>query len=109
MKCVTIPAITVIMGLGEVVTENMYHVIVTLSQEIGGDSRGEPMHPNSEWLIKWCDRMVNKYGQPKTGYDWCSKLAHSIGEEGDDNPSDYAIEIAKKWETTINWREEENP
>lgn len=62
--------------------------------------RGEEMkmHPNTKRLMDWGDRMIKKFGHPKTGYDWCRKLAYSVGEEGNDYPSNYAITIAKKWE-----------
>ena len=48
--------------------------------------------------MDWNDRMVKKFGQPKTGFDWCRKLAYSVGEAGNDNPSDSAINIAETWE-----------
>ena len=67
------------------------------------------MEVNTKWLMNWNDRMLKKYGHPKTGYDWCRKLAYSIGEEGEYAPSNYAIEVAKKWETTINWDISEEP
>ena len=53
--------------------------------------------------MDWADRMNKKFGPPKTGYEWCRKLAYSVDEAGNDDPSDYAIEVAKKWESTINW------
>jgi len=56
------------------------------------------MYPNTKWLMDWNDRMVKKFGQPKTGFDWCRKLAYSVGEAGNDNPSDSAINIAETWE-----------
>jgi hypothetical protein len=56
------------------------------------------MHPNSQWLIEWADRMNAKYGPPKTGIEWCRKLAYFVSEEGNDHPSDMAIDIAKAWE-----------
>ena len=57
------------------------------------------MHPNTEWLMDWGDRMVKKFGQPtKKYYNWCRKLAYAVSEEGNANPSDYAISVAKKWE-----------
>lgn len=59
------------------------------------------MHPNTQWLINWADRMNAKWGPPETGYDWCRKLAYFVGEEGQDHPSDFAIEAAKKWESTL--------
>ena len=62
------------------------------------------MHSNTKWLIGWADRMNKKFGPPKTGYDWCRKLAYSVGEEGEDHPSDYAISVAKKWESTRKWK-----
>ena len=66
-------------------------------------SGADKLHSNTIWLIEWADRMNNKFGPPKTGYDWCRKLAYSVDEAGNENPSDYAIEVAKKWESTINW------
>jgi len=56
------------------------------------------MHPNAKWLMDWNDRMIAKYGQPKTGYDWCRKLAYAMNEEGNDYPSYDAIRMAEKWE-----------
>jgi hypothetical protein len=55
------------------------------------------LHPNTVWLIKWADKMDVKYGPPKEGYDWCRKLAYSVGEAGNDHPSLEAIEVAKRW------------
>lgn len=63
------------------------------------------IHPNTQWLMDWGDRMIKKFGHPEIGYDWCRKLAYSIGEEGNDHPSDYAIAVAKKWETVLKWKE----
>ena len=56
------------------------------------------MDDNTRWIMSWADRMYEKYGHPKTGYDWCRKLAYAVGEEGNDSPSFRAIELAKKWE-----------
>jgi hypothetical protein len=56
------------------------------------------MHPNSEWLIKWCDRMITKYGHPTYDFDWCRKLAYHMGEAGNDNPSYEAMKVAEEWE-----------
>ncbi len=42
--------------------------------------------------------MIKKFGQPKTGFDWCRKLAYSVGEAGNDNPSNSAINVAETWE-----------
>ena len=67
------------------------------------------MTSNTNWLMDWNDRMIKKYGHPKIGYDWCRKLAYSVGEAGNESPSDYAILVAKKWETTINWNINEDP
>ena len=61
------------------------------------------MHPNTKWIMDWADRMYAKFGLPKTGMDWCRKLAYSVGEGGEDHPSNYAISVAKKWETAIKW------
>lgn len=60
------------------------------------------MNDNTRWLLGWADRMVKKFGQPKSGYDWCRKLAYSVEEEGSDSPSDYAIAVARKWENDKN-------
>ena len=54
--------------------------------------------PNSQWLIDWCDRMIAKYGHPKSGVDWCRKLAYFMGEAGNDSPSNEAIIVAMEWE-----------
>lgn len=27
------------------------------------------MHPNTEYLMRWNDRMVKKFGQPETGWE----------------------------------------
>lgn len=56
------------------------------------------MDRRSEWLMAWGDRMVEKYGHPKGGIDWCRKLANFMGEAGNDDPSDSAIREAQKWE-----------
>ena len=64
------------------------------------------MHENTKWLMRWADRMYKKFGPPKTGLDWCRKLAYSVGEEGLDHPSDYAVSVARKWEKAIDWNEE---
>ena len=53
----------------------------------------------TEWLMAWCDRMIEKNGHPKNGIDWCRKLAYFMGETGNDNPSVEAIELAKRWES----------
>ena len=42
--------------------------------------------------------MVEKYGQPKEGYDWCRKLAYHMGEAGNYTPSHKALETALAWE-----------
>ena len=62
-----------------------------------GEAMNEP-HLNTLWLMSWNNRMVAKYGQPNTNEDWCRKLAYYMGEEGNDVPSNAAIEIARKWE-----------
>lgn len=56
------------------------------------------MNPNTKWLMNWNDRMIVKFGQPKAGIDWCRKLAYSVGEAGNDNPSNYATNVAETWE-----------
>lgn len=56
------------------------------------------MHRNTVWLMNWDDRMVKKYGQPLSQKDWCTKLAYSVGEEGNDYPSNHALSIAEEWE-----------
>lgn len=53
---------------------------------------------NSAWLMEWCDRMLNKFGHPSSGVDWCRKLAYATGEAGNDSPSDEAISMAMRWE-----------
>lgn len=58
----------------------------------------EETHPNTKWLIDWCDRMIAKFGHPKDDFDWCRKLAYHMGEEGNDHPSEEAIKVAKRWE-----------
>lgn len=60
------------------------------------------LHQNSVWLMNWADRMIAKYGQPKTGLEWCRKLAYSVGEAGQDHPSDDAIRTAIEWENELN-------
>ena len=60
------------------------------------------MNPNTKWLMGWCDRMVAKFGHPKDDFDWCRKLAYYVGEAGNYDPSDNAIEVAKTWEF-IDW------
>lgn len=59
------------------------------------------LHPNTIWLISWADRMVDKYGQPEEGIDWCRKLAIYMEEEGNDYPSNNALEVARRWEKHI--------
>lgn len=56
------------------------------------------MHKNTKWLIDWADRMHSKFGPPVMGLDWCRRLAYYLDEQGNDHPSDFAIEVAKKWE-----------
>lgn len=56
------------------------------------------MHENTIWLIRWHDRMVEKYGKPDSNEDWCRKLAYTVGEEGNDHPSYHAVAVAKEWE-----------
>jgi len=58
------------------------------------------LHPNTERLMAWADRMYAKHGNPKTGYDWCRKLAYAVGEAGNDYPSDEALRVAEKWESS---------
>ena len=59
------------------------------------------LHPNTIWLMSWCDRMIAKYGHPKDCEDWCRKLAYYMGEAGNDHPSDQAIQIAHDWEVSM--------
>ena len=56
------------------------------------------MKLNTVWIMSWGDRMIKKHGHPKTGVDWCRKLAYFMDEAGNDSPSDNAITIAKVWE-----------
>ena len=56
------------------------------------------MHENTKWLMDWADRMNEKFGHPEDDFDWCRKLAYFVSEEGNDNPSNYAISVAKIWE-----------
>ena len=56
------------------------------------------MDKNTVWLMEWNDRMVAKYGG---GRDLCRELAYFVGEAGNDNPSDHAIEVAKEWEKNL--------
>ena len=56
------------------------------------------LHPNTKWLMDWCDRMTAKHGHPDSDNDWCRKLAYHVGEEGNDYPSNDAIKVAQKWE-----------
>jgi hypothetical protein len=53
---------------------------------------------NSVWLMSWYDRMVEKYGHPRDGDDWCRKLAYYVGEAGNESPSEEAIHVAYGWE-----------
>ena len=68
---------------------------------MGADIQGKDggvMHPNTKWLMDWCDRMTEKHGNPDADNDWCRKLAYHMGEEGNDYPSNKAIKIAEQWE-----------
>ena len=56
------------------------------------------MHKNTRWLVEWANRMNIKFGIPKTGYDWCRKLAYAMDEAGNDHPSCESIEKAIQWE-----------
>ena len=58
------------------------------------------MHENTRFVMKWADRMYKKFGNPEDGYDWCRKLAYSVGEAGNDHPSPEAIKLAVKWENS---------
>ena len=64
------------------------------------------MHKNTKWIMQWADRMNKKFGKPKNpmDYDWIRKLSYYVDEAGNDYPSDYAIDVAKKWELS-NWKE----
>ena len=60
------------------------------------------LHPNTEWLIKWWERLapiVN--GTVGHRRDLCQDLARYMGEMGNDDPSNEAITKAKEWETRI--------
>lgn len=60
------------------------------------------LHPNTEWLIAWWERLApivnGKLGLQR---DLCQDLAYRMDEAGNDNPSNAAIEEAKRWEEAI--------
>ena len=54
------------------------------------------IHPNTRFIMDWADRMIMKT-------DFCfdiflEALVCFMGEEGQENPSDAAVEKAKQWE-----------
>ena len=54
--------------------------------------------------MNWADRMQEIYGDCPDDFDWIRKLAYHMGEEGNDYPSDNALNIARQWEWKGNFK-----
>jgi len=57
------------------------------------------MHPNTKFVINWERRMMNK--TPFCGAVFSEVLAEYLNEIGNDDPSDGAVLVAKKWEKDL--------
>lgn len=53
-------------------------------------------HPNVVWINNWIDRLMKKHGI--CGCASVEGLAKFMEEEGNENPSNEAIQTAKEWE-----------
>jgi len=57
------------------------------------------LNPNTEYIIKWLNRMMNK--TPFCGAVFPEVLAEYLNEAGNEDPSDEAVRIAKRWEEDL--------
>jgi len=57
------------------------------------------MHPNTKFIIDWEHRMMNK--TPFCGAVFPEVLAEYLGETGNEDPSDKAVKVAKRWEKNL--------
>jgi len=55
------------------------------------------MHPNTQFIIDWTDRMMKKHSG-FCGAVFCEALAEYCNEAGNEDPSNRAVEVAQKWE-----------
>ena len=54
------------------------------------------MDPNTSWVLEWMDRMMKKTDM--CGAVFPEVLAYVMKEEGNDSPSNEAVNLARKWE-----------
>ena len=55
------------------------------------------MTTNAAWLAAWMRRMMSRTGF--CGAALCESLAWVMGEEGEDSPSNAAVQVAQEWES----------